>query len=64
MSETPTVAFQGENGALLTPAVNGNIYTVITAGSGVNGQFSSPPPLGAFTFQPCHVMLSLISSPL
>ena len=45
---------KGENGALLTPAVGGNPYTIITAGGGVNGQFSSTPPLGAFTFQPTY----------
>ena len=42
---------QGENGALLTPALNGNTYTVLTAARGVTDQFNPVAPLGAFTFQ-------------
>ncbi|NJD26551.1 MAG: autotransporter domain-containing protein [Betaproteobacteria bacterium] len=47
---------QGENGALLTPAAGGTaasprLYTILTAGGGVSGQFgTTPTALGAFTF--------------
>lgn len=52
-----TLTASGENGALLTPAAGGTaasprLYTILTAGGGVSGQFGTTPgPLGAFTFQ-------------
>ena len=49
-----TLSVNGENGGLLTPAVGGQTYTIITAGSGVTDQFDSAPSLGAFTFQPIY----------
>jgi autotransporter-associated beta strand protein len=51
-----TLTAQGENGALLTPGAGGpvgspKLYTILTAGGGVSGQFGTTPgPLGAFTF--------------
>jgi autotransporter-associated beta strand protein len=49
-----TLSVKGENSTLLTPAVDGNIYTIVTAGGGVNGQFNAAPLLGAFAFSPTY----------
>ena len=46
---------RGENASPLTPAAAGpagnpKLYTILTGGGGVNGQFTAPAPLGAFSF--------------
>ncbi len=49
-----TLIVKGENDASLRPVVDGNSYTILTAGGGVTGQFDTVQQLAAFQFTPTY----------